>query len=214
MSETMTESIVRTTGANEAIAAFRLTGTVMLPAFSLFSEPEMARIDELCNQVPREVITLGDAGEPNDLYVGRFMVDKAGEMPRPVNETQSTELLGLLQHPRRRQFFFQLLGRDMYLRRCQVNCMVKGSFIGRHLDTDSNPDYYVSVVLQLGRAFSGGEFVVFSDRGSENVLSPSRGTVIISQCKLPHEVRKVRDGERTSLVWFLSDYASENRRAA
>jgi Rps23 Pro-64 3,4-dihydroxylase Tpa1-like proline 4-hydroxylase len=214
MSETLTHSAVRTTGANEAIAAFRHTGTVMLPAYSLFSELEMARIDQLCRQVPRETITLGDAGEPNDLYVGRFMVDKAAEMPRLVNEPQSTELLALLRHPRRRQFFARLIGRDMHIRRCQVNCMVKGSFIGRHLDIDSNPDYYVSVVLQLGRAFSGGEFVVFADRGSENVFSPTHGTVIVSQCTLPHEVRKVRGGERTSLVWFLSDYASENRRAA
>ena len=214
MSDTLTDSAARTTGADKAIAAFRTTGTVMLPAFSLFTELEMAKIDQLCRQVPRETITLGDAGEPNDLYVGRFMVDKAAELPRLVNEPQSRELLALLQHPRRRGFFSQLLGTDMHIRRCQVNCMVKGSFIGRHLDTDSNPDYYVSVVLQLGRAFSGGEFVVFSDRGSENVLTPTRGTVIISRCTLAHEVRKVRDGERTSLVWFFSEYESENRRAA
>ncbi|WP_164209336.1 2OG-Fe(II) oxygenase, partial [Stenotrophomonas maltophilia] len=63
--------------------------------------------------------------------------------------------------------FRKLMGDDaFYVRRMQVNRMKAGSFIGRHLDTDSNPDYQYSIVLQLGTYFSGGQFVVYDRDGN------------------------------------------------
>jgi 2OG-Fe(II) oxygenase superfamily len=191
---------------------FHKTGTIMLPAGSLFTNIELDELQVACQQVPEETIVLGDAGEPNDLYVGRFMVDKPGELPTLVNRPVSDGVINLLGQPKRREFFKSLLGSDQHIRRCQVNRMVRGSFIGRHLDTDSNPDYCVSIVIQLGQTFAGGEFVVYPEEAPTNSFEPTLGTVIVSDCRLPHEVRRVRGGERVSLVYFLSELRMENRR--
>ena len=36
--------------------------------------------------------------------------------------------------------------------------MGKEQFVGLHLDKDSNPDYLVAVVIQLGNKFTGGGY--------------------------------------------------------
>lgn len=187
-------------------------GTIMLPAGELFSAEEITQLEWLYRAIPEERVVLGDAGEPNDLYVSRFMIDQAGELPTLVNRPQADEVLVLLRAPKRETFFHALLGSERYIRRCQVNRLVSGSFVGYHLDVDSNPDYDVSVVVQLGREFTGGEFVVYPTPASENVFAPTHGTVIISKCVYPHEVRRVTSGERISLVYFLSEYTAANRR--
>lgn len=196
--------------------AYRATltthGTIMLPACTLFAPAEVAHLSRLYRAVPEEYVSLGDAGEPNDLYVSRFLVDRAGELPTLVNRPHADEVLALLRAPQRETFFRTLLRTGMHIRRCQVNRLVAGSFIGYHLDVDSNPDYDVAVVLQLGQDFAGGEFVVYPPAASEKVLAPTHGTVIISKCSYPHEVRRVTIGERISLVYFLSEYAEANRR--
>ena len=187
-------------------------GTIMLSSSVLFTPEEVAQLSQLYRAIPEERVILGDAGEPNDLYVSRFMVDRAGELPTRVNRTYSDKVLSILTTPKRERFFYDLLGTKMYIRRCQVNRMVAGSFIGHHLDVDSNPDYHVSVVVQLGRNFSGGDFVVYPNSASEDIFTPEHGTVIISKCIYPHEVRRVTSGERISLVYFLSEYTNTNRR--
>lgn len=196
------------------VAELDRTGTVMFPAYELFSADELERLDRLQNQLPEELVTLGDAGEPNDLYVRRIMVDKPGELPRRVNQPVSDEIMALLGDERRTALFQRLLGGPQFIRRCQVNRMVKNSFIGLHLDTDSNPDYLVSVVIQLGRDFDGGEFVVYPEGRPANVLHPTYGTVIVSRCEHRHEVRRVLSNERTSLVYFYSPNDRQNARAS
>lgn len=187
-------------------------GTVMVPAEVIFSADEIEQLDALQNLIPGELVTLGDAGEPNDLYVRRMMVDKPGQLPQVVNSPVSDQILAILGTPERHAFFAALLDREKYIRRCQVNRMVENSFIGLHLDVDSNPDYDVAIVIQLGRAFEGGEFAVYPREGTCNVFHPTFGTVTISRCELPHEVMKVTKGERTSMVFFLSDNRMENAR--
>jgi hypothetical protein len=197
-----------------AKAGLARTGCVMLPAFTLFSNGQLTEMEQLCRALPEEVITLGDAGEPNNLYVGRFMVDRAGDLPALVNRPHSDCLLALLDNPAASSFFEEALGAPHVIRRCQVNRMVDGSFIGRHLDVDSNPDYVVSVVVQLGRSFEGGEFVVYPHESAQPVwFKPGYGTVIIARCDKPHEVKKVTSEERSSLVYFYSPHRLKNRRA-
>ena len=189
-------------------------GCVMLPPGSLFDSEQLVQMDQLCRALPEEVITLGDAGEPNDLYVGRFMVDKPGERPRLVNQPYSDQLVAILDGGGPRRFFEEVLDGERFMRRCQINRMVAGSFIGRHLDQDSNPDYEVSVVVQLGREFGGGEFVVYPDAETALSFKPAYGTTIIARCSKEHEVRKVTSDERCSLVYFYRAHQAENRRAA
>lgn len=162
--------------------------------------------------LPYETVLIGDAGEPNKVEVGRLMTDV--DRPRVVNEAVSARMLKVLSAPRRFALLQELVGvsEPLHMRRAQINLMHSGSFVGVHLDKDSNPDYEVSVVLQLGRAFQGGDFVVHRPDGVRTTISPEFQSVTVSRCDYPHEVRTVESGVRASLVFFVSPHDGENRR--
>jgi hypothetical protein len=174
---------------------------------------EWQEIERLCFEsgLPYETVTVGDADEPNQVEVGRFVTDV--EKPEKVNRAVSDRLLQIIEIPARMEPLSRLLGYErVYLRRAQVNHMHRGSFVGLHRDIDSNPDYEISVVLQLGRKFEGGEFVIRLPQGGETSITPDYRSTIISRCDYPHEVRKVTDGTRTSLVYFVATHDGPNRR--
>ena len=66
-------------------------------------------------------------------------------------------------------------------------------------------------MIQLGSRFTGGKYVVYKNKKKKN-LSPKYMSIIISDCKIPHEVTKVSSGERISFVFFLSGNFSKNKR--
>ena len=110
-------------------------------------------------------------------------------------------------------FFKLLLGtEDLYIRRVQVNTMEIDCFVGYHLDVDSNPEYEFSVILQLGKEYSGGEFVVYDGDQPAQIYKPWYRSITISNCQYPHEVKKVTKGKRVSLVYFISRNGGDNRR--
>ena len=183
---------------------FNKTGTVMMPIGVLFSESELDELNLLQNKLPEEYVELGDAGEPNDLFVRRVMVDYPGILPQKVNSPISDNILKILDNEEKHHHLIKFIKRAGYIRRCQINRMVEGSFIGLHLDIDSNPDYLVSVVIQLGTEFSGGEFITSKQDGTQHYYMPDYGSVIISDCKIPHLVNTVDSNERVSLVYFYS----------
>ncbi|MCU1751842.1 2OG-Fe(II) oxygenase [Pseudomonas sp. 6D_7.1_Bac1] len=184
------------------------------PGNLFYTDEDWQQINAIINHqdLPWEKILIGDADERNDLLVARFMTDI--DIPRYVNTPLSTQLKGVVCNEAIWNFFSELLdGEDFYLRRMQVNKMREDSFIGRHLDIDSNPDYLYSVVLQLGQNFSGGEFTVYNSSGVvSDKIQPALGSVIISDCTFAHEVNTVLQGDRISLVFFVSKHADKNRR--
>src|SRR6218665_993272 len=149
-------------------------GVVAIPeSFGLFTSDEWSRIESLAihEDMPYEAVFIGDAGERNCVEVGRIMTDV--DRPRVVNESVSRPLLEILAAPHRMAFFRELLDASvLHLRRAQINRMHVNSFIGPHVDRDSNPDYEVAVVLQLGRSFEGGDFIVHLPEGHRRVLKP------------------------------------------
>lgn len=135
------ETIERHFRCNEGSAAdyaaqLREVGTVMLPAYVAFDAHELAHIDALQARLPEEPVTAGDAGDTHDIYVRRIMVDRAGERPQLVNRPHSEPILALLTDARRTRFFGDMFGAnaEYFIRRCQINRMLKDSFIGLHLD--------------------------------------------------------------------------------
>lgn len=161
--------------------------------------------------MPFETVHIGDAGEPNLVKVGRLMTDV--DRPRLVNDKLSKPMLDILCSPDRMDYFSQLAGGDeLFIRRAQINKMHAGSFIGRHVDQDSNPDYGISIVLQFGQSFTGGDFVIHLPDGKRTAVSPSYRSVTITRCDYAHEVQTVLTGTRTSLVYFVSHNSGENRR--
>jgi hypothetical protein len=176
------------------------------------TEAELDRLDQLsdASHVPYEHVLIGDAGEDNFVDVARFMTDV--EAPSVVNEEAANEVLAILGSPKMMQFYDQVIGTDLVIRRCQVNLLQKGGFVGFHLDTDSNPDYTSPIVLQFSSDYEGGNYVVHHPAHSAQEFRMPRYSMIISSCDLPHEVSEVTSGRRKSLVYFLSKHAGKNRR--
>ncbi len=190
-------------------------GTVMIPFeedISPITEKEFNDLFEYCEKVEKEFIEVGDAGESNNLMVGRFMTDK--EKPEIVDNPYSYKLLKILKNKNIANLVKKILNikNEFHLRRVQYNQINKGNFVGYHLDTDSNPDYIAACVIQLGDNFEGGIYRVYQKDKSYRDFHPSKGSLIISNCNYPHEVTKVTMGERKSLVFFISDHFDNNRR--
>lgn len=181
----------------------------------LFDEGQLQVIDRCAQEVPKETVRIGDVGEQNSLFVGRFMNDKKGACPTVLNEEYANELLSVLSSSKAERLFRNLVGGDFHIRRCQVNVMSGGSFIGRHTDTDSNHDYMYSVVLQLSDNYEGGAFFVDFSGKRENI-STRRHELLINKCEVPHGVDRITRGDRATLVFFLSrkglDIKNENNK--
>ena len=179
----------------------------------LFTLEEIKKLKQICSEVPKEHITVGDAGEMNYLNVGRFMVDKKN--PELVNRKFSDPLLEIISKNKIKNKLSQILSiksEEVIYRRVQFNEIGKNCFVGKHLDTDSNPDYLAACVIQLGDKFKGGMYRVFQKNNEFIDYSPEYGSLLISDCRYPHEVTKVDSGLRGSLVFFISTHSGENRR--
>jgi hypothetical protein len=200
------------------------TGTVEIPPNVLFNEVELEQLDLILTHIPEERVSNGDSDDEHDVYVRRIATDRAGEPPVLVNRPFSDHILEVLSARNRTAALTRLFespdagaqdSESPYcIRRCQMHRMVEGSFVGVHLDAESNPDNEFSVILQLGSNFKGGEFVVYPDGQSEEVFTPEHGTVLITTCRYRHEVKPVLANERRSLVYFYSTHDGENRRDA
>jgi Rps23 Pro-64 3,4-dihydroxylase Tpa1-like proline 4-hydroxylase len=183
-------------------------GTIMVPFEkneNPLSNENFSKLKKYCNEVNKEFIRIGDAGEKNHLLVGRFMTDK--DKPRVVKNQFSKKVISILQKKEIIEFIKKILGikRKLYLRRIQFNQIKKGCFVGYHLDVDSNPDYIAACVIQLGTKFTGGIYRVYKKKKKKFFdYPPTKGSLIISNCHYPHEVTKVKSGKRGSLVFFVS----------
>ena len=191
---------------------YLLNGTIMLEEKNnIFSESELQNLQQFADQLPFEHIEIGDANEPNFLEVGRLITDI--DKPRLVNDLISKQVIDIVGSDERMEFYKFLLDKpDLHIRRMQYNVMGEGCFVGLHLDTDSNPDYLVAVVVQLGGDFKGGEYVVYGGGIPPRSFSPPRFSVIFSDCGYEHEVTKIKTGLRKSLVFFLSTNDGKNAR--
>lgn len=187
------------------------TGIAIFEDNEVFSNEEIFQLTKLCKTLPEEHIIVGDAGEKNDVYVGRIIIDLGGELPKVVNAPISTEILKILKS--KQTFFDDLFQEKMVIRRCQVNRLVENSFIGRHLDAASNPSYHVAVVVQLSKSYEGGEFVIYPQDKPDIISKTKFGDVVVTRSDIEHSVSPVKSGERTSLVYFYSKNTKENPRA-
>ena len=177
-----------------------------------FDNEDLEKLSDYCKNVEKEYIQIGDAGEKNNLMVGRFMTDV--DKPQVVENPYSKKVIDILNKKKVKNFIKDILNLqdDFYLRRIQFNQIDKDCFVGYHLDTDSNPDYIAAGVIQMGSKFEGGLYRVYQKDESFFDYKSGYGDLIISNCKYPHEVTKVTEGERKSLVFFVSNHGSKNRR--
>jgi hypothetical protein len=181
---------------------------------SFFNDKDFETLKDASENISYETVHIGDAGEENKVEVGRFMTDV--DKPEVVNNEYSKKVLNILNDTKYKKIFKEIISyeKELYVRRVQVNKMHKDSFIGYHLDVDSNPDYLAAVVIQIGAEFKGGDYVVYTNKDDKNpnVFKPFYESMIISNCLRPHEVTKIVSGERISLVFFLCSHDGNNRR--
>ncbi|MBR1164529.1 2OG-Fe(II) oxygenase [Bradyrhizobium elkanii] len=204
--------------SEEALTKYRIEllvkGTVVIAPQTLFSQDDLARIDQLQMEIPEEEVRAGDAGDSHNVFVKRVRVDPPGRPPTNVHGKAPGQIIELLERKDRSFALKKILGAssDYVIRRCQMHRLPPGSFVGIHLDAESDPDFEYSVIVQLARDFEGGEFVVYPNAYEQQVFRPPFGAVVVTTCKIRHEVKPVHSGERRSLVYFCSKRSGANRR--
>jgi len=174
-----------------------------LDAALLYSPSDLDYLETACQAIPKSIIEIGDVGEENFLAVGRFMEDLKGQVPVYRNQPHGQQVVNLLCSGKSQEFFNGIMQGECFIRRCQSNQLEAGNFIGKHIDTYSNLEYRYSVVVQFGKDYQGGEFFI-EHEGREAQFKTRYANVLINRCEIPHGVRKVQSGTRTSLVFFLS----------
>ena len=181
--------------------------------FTPFLDSEIEELETACTEVKKEFIEIGDAGEYNHLWVGRFLSDK--DRPRILNKNLALRVLDILGRSKVKGFVQNIINYDkeLYLRRVQYNQIESGCYIGYHLDVDSNPEYLCACVIQLGAQYSGGKYRVYQKDKSFIDYTSEYKSMIISDCNYPHEVTKVTKGSRKSLVFFFANHNKKNKRS-
>ncbi|SFN84272.1 2OG-Fe(II) oxygenase superfamily protein [Bradyrhizobium sp. Rc3b] len=204
--------------SEEALTKYRIEllvkGTVVIGPQILFTQDDLAKIDQLQAEIREEEVREGDAGDSHNVFVKRVRLDPPGRAPSDVSGAGPGQIMELLERKDRSFALRKILGAtsDYVIRRCQMHRMPPGSFVGLHLDAASDPDFEYAVIVQLARGFEGGEFVVYPSEYEHQVFRPPFGAVLVTTCKLRHEVRPVLSGERRSLVYFCSKRSGANRR--
>ncbi|MBB3213500.1 hypothetical protein FHW67_002798 [Herbaspirillum sp. Sphag1AN] len=173
-------------------------------AHRIFSDSELDFLSRACQIVPKERIRVGDVGEQNNLDVGRFMEDKKEALPEYRNDPLGKSVVDILVGKRSAELLREVMGGDFYIRRCQSNVLTEGSFIGKHIDTYSNLRYRYSCVIQFGEDYEGGEFFI-EHEDKEYRIKTNYADFLVNRCEIPHGVDCVKNGNRTSLVFFLSE---------
>ena len=87
-----------------------------------------------------------------------------------------------------------------------------GQFYNKHVDFNGNPDtkahtrkLSISVQLSDENSYDGGDLIVYYG-GEKYIASKVKGTIIVFDSRLTHEVTPITRGERYSLVkWFHGD---------
>lgn len=163
---------------------------------------EWQYIENLLDEVEYEHIVGGDAGEGHSVWVCRFYND----VDKPVAlHSHSKEISDIVMSSKMKAFYEKIFGADdLCLRRCQANLLHKGDYIGAHVDQDSNPDYFATVVLHFDTEYCGGEFIARDQQRGDHRYNPYKRAVLVNDCSIPHEVSVVESGERKTLACFMS----------
>lgn len=155
-----------------------------------------------------ELVKQGDSGDEHDLRVLRIIKDlKSIEYCKPYSKS----VANLISNSHTQDFFQSFDDKMKTIRRCQINYIPEGGFIGPHIDNHSNPNWTNVIVFHLQDQYFGGNYVVHN-KGKTISIKPTKGSIIISRCDILHEVQKVERGSRKTLACFFSTDNSPNPR--
>ena len=125
------------------------------------------------------------------------------EKPELANNPYASKVLDILSKQQVKKFIKGVINSDkeIFIRRAQYNEITKNCFVGYHLDVDSNPDYIAACVINLAQSTKVVfiEFIIRIEKMFLMILS--RFGSLILAIVITHEVTKVEDGKRKSLVF-------------
>ena len=111
---------------------YQKNGTILVPLKNLnnpLTEDTFKDLKILCEKVDKELIHIGDAGEKNNLLVGRFMTDI--KKPVLVKNKYSKKMLAILKSKKIQMFIKNILTtkKKLHIRRVQFNQISKNNFV-------------------------------------------------------------------------------------
>lgn len=96
---------------------------------------------------------------------------------------------------------------DKKLRTCSLHKYIIGDFFKRHTDlAKGHENRRYNLGIQLNENYEGGEYVYWDNYENEFIIPKSVGTAISYHCRVPHEIREIKRGERWSIVMPISYY--------
>lgn len=82
----------------------------------------------------------------------------------------------------------------------------KGGFIFKHCDSEGELNNRIeSAVIFLNEDYTGGELLIYDNKGKPTVAKKKIGTLYLFNSKLYHEVTPILSGERKTLALFFND---------
>lgn len=193
--------------------ALRKQGFVVIEK-GIWDEKSLQRLEDISSLVALEKVLEGDADDKHCLFVGRLMKAPPGIAPTQVS-AYTSEVITLLQQPRLMAFLQDIMETQEALnfRRGQFNILPTNAFIGPHIDRDADPDYELVLILHLSSPYKGGEYVIETPITREKVyLRPAPYSLLVSSTDVNHWVEMVTDGERKTLIMFVSRSNGINRK--
>ncbi|GAA5445269.1 hypothetical protein Misp06_03468 [Microbulbifer sp. NBRC 101763] len=174
------------------------------------TQDKLKEIDSIASNLDYEEVLDGDAGDKHNLLVGRLRNDI--DLPEDCsNYMQQVDLI--INNEQMQQFYKGITGfGNVCIRRCQVNRLKVGNFVGLHSDMQGDPDkpdshldYQFAIVVHIDSyQQQGGETILhFADEVKRINIEP--GAMLITDGNLLHEVTRISKGYRETLVYFLSD---------
>ena len=182
---------------------FEEQGSLMFNATEIpLTSEEWLHIENLLNEVEYKHIVGGDAGEGHSVWVSRFYND----VDKPLAlQARSEEISKIVMSPKMKALYKQIIGTDqLCLRRCQANLLYENDYIGVHIDQDSNPDYFATIIFHFDEQYKGGDFITRDQQRGDHSYHPQQRAVLVNDCSIPHEVSRVESGQRKTLACFLS----------
>lgn len=182
---------------------FQQDGAVLVSPDELpMSSTDWQHLESILSSIDYEKVVGGDTGDAHSVWVGRFVND----VEKPVAlHPKTEEVLEILTNDTMHAFFAKIIGaRRLCVRRCQANRLQEGDFIGYHVDQDTTPDYKATAIFQLSGDYQGGEFVVHHPGSGDRVVNFPRYSVLMNRGDIPHQVKSVKQGMRSTLACFFS----------
>ena len=160
------------------------------------------------NICPFELVHKGDTREATRVDVARFLIDKP--IPTRTSLAGAEQIVAILTDALLQRSLRRITDqKQLLIRRCQSHIIAPEGFVGKHVDSEANPDYVVSLIIAMNNEFKGGALRIEAYSGVE-AITLKEGEALILASDRPHEVERVHAGYRNSLACFFASTLRPN----